>query len=271
MIINILSFSCPLLLAATGALFSEYAGILALFLEGIITFSGFVTFAFTTFTHSLFLGIFSGCLVTVISVFVLSFTVEKFHADYFIAALGINLFFSSLVSLLSSLFFNTRGVLTSADFVFSVKSTEFFSIIVTFFLITAAIIFLKYTKKGIYFRITGSSSDILEVKGINPSVYRIFAWTISAFFAFFSGCILSIRISSFVPNLASGKGWMALAAIFLGRKHPVRIIIAVIIFCTADYFGVNIQNIFPKMPSSVVLSFPYIVALFLTVIPQKNA
>lgn len=270
MLVNLLSFSCPLLLAATGALFSEYAGILALFLEGIITFSGFLTYTFITLTHSLVLGLFLSCLVTVTSIFVLSLIVEKFHADYFISALGINLFFSSLVSLLSSFIFGTRGVLTSSDFVFSAKFSEFFSIFVSFFLILAAIVFLKYSKKGIYFRITGSSADILMVKGINPSVYRIFAWTISAFFAFFSGCMLTIRISSFVPNLASGKGWMALAAIFLGKKRPVRMVIAVIIFCAADYFGVHIQNFFPEMPSSVILSLPYVVALLITIIPHKN-
>ena len=41
-----ISFSCPLLLCSMGALFSDYAGILAIFLEGLICFSAYLMFFF---------------------------------------------------------------------------------------------------------------------------------------------------------------------------------------------------------------------------------
>ena len=47
LVINILSFSCPLLLCAMGALYSDYAGILAIFLEGLVSFSAYFMFYFT--------------------------------------------------------------------------------------------------------------------------------------------------------------------------------------------------------------------------------
>ena len=62
MILNFLSFSCPLLLASTGALFSEYTGTLALFLEGFISFSGFLTFYFTVLTGSVAAGLSLGMM-----------------------------------------------------------------------------------------------------------------------------------------------------------------------------------------------------------------
>lgn len=263
---DIISFSCPLLLASIGALFSEYAGILALFLDGLISFSGFLTFMFTTLTGSIFWGILLGCASVVTITFCFSFIVEKTHANQFIAAIGMNLFFSSIVSLFSSLIFSTRGVLTSNAFQFPITQIKIFSLIVTGILVGVSIYFLAFTQKGIYFRITGSDSDVLTVKGINPGIYRIGAWTISAFFAFFAGCILSLRISSYVPNLASGKGWMALAAVFLGRKKIWKICLCVIIFCTADYFGVNIQNYISGIPSSLLLSLPYLTVLLLTLL-----
>ena len=264
MILNFLSFSCPLLLASTGALFSEYTGTLALFMEGFISFSGFLTFYFTVLTGSVAAGLSLGMMTGLLLVLLLAWITEKFHANQFIAALGMNLFFSSIISCISSFAFNTRGVLTSPAFVFDVTNIEIISIIITAVLIAAAICLLIFTQPGIYFRITGSSSDVLKVKGVNPSSYRIAAWVVSAFFAFVSGSLLTLRVSSFVPNIASGKGWMALAAVFLGKKKPWKICLYVLLFCAGDFIAANIQNYIPAIPSSILLSFPYIIAILLS-------
>lgn len=266
MIFGMISFSCPLILAAAGALFSEYAGILALFLDGLISFSAFEMFAFTVLTGSPFLGIFLACLSSCLIVFTFAIIVEKTHADYFIASLGMNLIFSASVSLFSSLIFKTRGVLTSPKFVFSVTGVQIFAVTLTVILLATAICFLKYTQKGVYFRITGSDSHVLEVKGVTPGLYRVGAWVVTAFFAFFAGCLLSMKISSFVPNIASGKGWMALAAVYLGKRKILKMVIFILIFCAGDYFAAIIQNYIPAIPTSILLSFPYIIAIVLSCI-----
>ena len=59
---------------------------------------------------------------------------------------------------------------------------------------------------------------------------------------------------------------MALAAVFLGKKKPLRIVAAVIIFCLADLAGANIQNYLPGLPSSFLLSLPYLVSLLLILV-----
>jgi len=269
MILELISFSCPLILAAAGALFSEYAGILALFLDGLISLSGFTVFAFTTLTGSIFWGILLGCLTILFIIFIFAVIVEKSHADYFIASLGMNIIFSSAVSLFSSIFFKTRGVLTSPAFLFPVINIKIFSIVLTSIFLLAAILFLKYTQKGIYFRITGSDSHVLQVRGVNPGLYRIASWLVAAFFAFFAGCLLSMRISSYVPNLASSKGWMALAAVYLGKKKVVKMIIFLLIFCLADFFAANIQNYIAAIPSSILLAFPYFIVILITTIDKK--
>ena len=110
--IELLAFSCPLLLAATGTLFSEYTGCLALFLDSAITLSGFLTYTFTVLTGSVTLGIILSCLTTTVLSLLFAWIVEKTKAERFIAAIAINLLYGALVSLLSSLIFKTRGVLT---------------------------------------------------------------------------------------------------------------------------------------------------------------
>lgn len=270
MILDIISFSCPLILCSLGALFSEYTGSLALFLDGLISFSGFLTFFFCVYTKSLILG-------TILSVFTCTllttgfcFIIEKMKANRFIAAIALNLLFSALVSLLSYLFFDTRGVLTNEVFSPSQSSIKIITIIISIILILCSFIFVKYSTLGLYIRITGSDSDVLISKGINPIYMRILAWSIAAFLSSFSGSFLVLKLSSFVPNISSGRGWMALATVFLGKKRISKITLCVIIFCASDYFGVNIQNYFPTIPNSILLSFPYLIVLILSLLPSNS-
>ena len=266
--IEIIAFSCPLLLAAAGALFSEYAGCLALFLDSAITLSGFLTYTFTIVTGSAPMGIILSCISTTALSLLFALIVEKTKAERFIAAIAINLLFGALVSFLSSLVFKTRGVLTDPQFVFKTSQINILSILITAVVITFAIIFLTRTQKGIYFRITGSDPDVLLVRGVNPEVYRILSWGIAGFAAALSGSIMILRISSFVPNLASGKGWLALAAVFTGRRKLWKIALFVIIFCVVEYGAVLIQNYIPAIPSSVILALPYLVSLIIVVISK---
>ena len=131
---------------------------------------------------------------------------------------------------------------------------------------------LKTSKIGLYIRITGTNPDVLQAKGVNVALLRIASWSIAAFFASLTGIILSLRLSSFVPNIASGIGWTALAAVFLGKKNTATVIVAVCIFAIAQYGANNLQNIstLQAIPSFILLALPYFTALFLILIaPQK--
>lgn len=260
-LLNIFSYSCPLLLAACGALFSEYAGSLALFLEGLISFSSYLTFFFIHITGSVILGITISIITSTLSVFVFALFLSKTKANTFIASIGMNLIFTAATSFFSNISFGTRGVLTSENIDFPVISIQIFSVIITIILLIFTFLFLTKTQKGIYFRVTGTNEDVLISKGISVELYKIFAWVICSFFACWAGILLTLRISSFVPNISSGKGWMALAAVFLGRKKIWKIGLFTLIFCIGDYLSISIQNYIPKIPSSLLLSLPYIIVL----------
>ncbi len=270
--LNFLGFSCPLILAAAGALFSEYAGCLALFMDGLISFAGFLTYSFTVTTGSVILGTLLCAFVCVALCVMFAFIIEKSKANAFIGAIALNLLFGSFTSLFSWLGFGTRGVLTSKDFSFTLGAANTTAIMITILLTAGAIVYLKKAKGGIYFRITGTNPDVLLVRGVTPGIYRIASWGIAALFACFAGSFLAIRISSFVPNLASGKGWLALAAVFMGKRRLPLIALYALIFCAVDFGAVYIQNYISNIPSSVVLSLPYIVSLLLVVVrPSKDS
>ena len=259
----LLSYACPLILCSLGALFSEYAGCLALFLDGLVSFSAFLFYTFTVTTGSAPFGALLACLSAVLLTLAFSEAVERGGANRFIAAIALNLLFGALSSCLSSVIFNTRGVLAAEAFRFSVATARATAICWTAVMVAMAVVFLKYGRAGLYIRIAGSDADVLKAKGVNPGLIRTLSWSLASLYGSAAGILLAMRLSSFVPNISSGRGWMALAAVFLGKKKPLRIVAAVLIFCLADIFSANIQNYISGIPSSFLISLPYLVSLLL--------
>lgn len=263
----------PLLLVTTGALASEYAGRMACFLDGIINLGAFLCFTFTVLTGNAFAGSVLSVLCCCFIVFILEKLIVHVKADIFLCSLAMNIFFTALTSFLSYIFFNTRSVLNSPLFEYSTAATRPVTAIFCA-IITAVILYcLYFTKHGLCIRISGSDSDVLEAKGICSAKYKSLAWIIAALSGSFCGCTLVLRLSSFIPSIASGRGWIALAAVFLGKKNPLTIIIAVLVFSAAEVCSSFIQNIsaLSTIPSSLLLALPYIVTLVMVLIlPKKN-
>lgn len=262
-IISLLAYSCPLILCSLGALFSEYAGCLALFLDGLVSFSAFLFYAFTLASGSPLVAALLACLTAVVLTLGFSAVVELGKANRFIAAIAMNLLFGALPSCLSWLLYGTRGVLADQAFKFSAGSGRATAVCLTTVFVAMAVIFLRYGRLGLYVRIAGSDADVLKAKGVNPGKIRSLSWCLASLYGSLAGCLLALRLSSFVPNISSGRGWMALAAVFLGKKKPLRIVAAVLIFCLADIFSANIQNYVQGIPSSFLISLPYLVSLLL--------
>ena len=87
-LLSALAYSCPLILCSLGALFSEYAGCLALFMDGLVSFAAFLNYAFTVWSGSAVVGVLASCLLSVGITLGLSAVVEKFRANRFIAAIA---------------------------------------------------------------------------------------------------------------------------------------------------------------------------------------
>ncbi len=263
--LSILSQVFPLFLITLTALISEYAGRLALFIEGLLNLSAFLCYTFTVLLHNPFAGIILSMVLCTLLVFILERISNYLKANIFITALAFNIFFLALTSFLSSKIFNTRGVLYSNVFSFSPQTIEIIEICISLILCAALILLLKTTSIGLKLKITGSNPEVLHSRGISVSFYKSLSWIIVALASSFCGSFLSFKLSSFVPMCSGGRGWLCLAAVFLGCKKTNKTFIAVLIFSVIQFLSTNIQNIavFKNLPSGLLLSFPYIISLCL--------
>lgn len=264
MIFDLLKTATPLLLASIGALASEMAGIMAVFADGFINLGGFIFYVALYYTGSSFVScVVSGSFCTFIALLA-AWTTNYLKANPFLTGLALNVSVSGIITLTSVVLFETRGVLSFEQVMLSSLENNIlifvsYGIAVLFFAI------LSLTKTGLYLGVAGTSPDVLSVRGINPLKYKIAGWGIAGFLSALAGCLLVAKLSAFVPNISSGRGWLALAAVFLGKKRLPGTVVAVVVFSVAEYAANNIQRIpfFSDLPSALLLILPYAFTLVL--------
>lgn len=270
LISSILKISAPLLFAVLGALITEYSGALAVFMEGAIIISAFLCTLFTILTGSKLLGFLIAAMVTSSILFIVSWFTCKTKSNPFLTGFSLNLFAAGFVPWASNLFLSKSGIIAFEEFI----NTQHFIPVNNFFPFIAAIcfsvllfLFLQFTPAGIALKYSGEAPNVLIARGETPEKYKIFSWTIAGFFASCAGAVLVFRLASYTANISAGRGWTALAAVFLGNKNPFFCVLAVLLFSSAEY-AVTIMQGTLKIPSGVLLSFPYIIALILFVFSQ---
>ena len=271
MILGLAASSCSLFLIAAGALYSEYAGRLALFLDAVINLSAFLFFTLFSVTGNTIFAFFAAVVISSMIVYASALIIEFLKADPFVAAIALSLIIEGTITAISVNIFGTRGVLISEKFIFPRADVRLTAAVVCAALSAFLIIFLKTSVKGLYFRIAGTDSAVLEARGINSASYKCAAWLVSAFCASSAGCFYAAEISSFVPNIAGGRGWIALVLVFLGRKKPLYIAAAALFFAAAECFASYLPNTLPNIPPALLISLPYLAALaVISVLPGER-
>lgn len=252
--------AAPLLMATLGALVSERAGVLAVFMDGAITLSGFITITVIMTTGNPVAGFIVSAIVIMALLSALAWFSELTRANPFLVGLSVNFLSAGITSWLSSRIFGTRGVIALAETGFSWRLPGMLAVVAA---LCASILvwwMFKYTRFGLRLSATGPAPRFLTVRGSNPSRYRIASWAIAGFFAVCAGFILSVNLGAYVPNLSAGRGWTALAAVYLAYRKPLPCIAAVLVFSTAEYSTTILQGT-ALVPAGIILGLPYALAL----------
>ncbi|GBU28363.1 hypothetical protein R84B8_01921 [Treponema sp. R8-4-B8] len=265
-----LNLMIPIFFAAFGGLFPALAGTLNIALEGLLLSGAFCSLAVFHFSGSITAAILSAILTATILSALHSLAVFKLRADLFISGLAINLFSSGLCVILSDKLFGTKGVITIKN---SSGLLMLYASLGIILLVISHIAIYK-TPFGYRLRACEKSADSLVSLGIKPVFYQTAAFLICGFFCGIGGSFLSLNLGAFVPGMSAGKGWIALAVIFLGVKKPAGLLAAAFVFALAECFS-NYAQGFWNIPAGFILAFPYICTLIamiaVSVIPYKKA
>jgi len=265
----------PTVFAALGGLLTELTGMLNIALEGLMLLGAFASFAVTAASHSLLAGIAGGVLASSLAAALFGLVAIKGKANEFIAGLATNLLASGLVVLLSAKLFGTKGVvsfslpplprleipaLASVPFVGAVLLGH--DVLVYASVLSAAAVWLLVAKTpfGMRLRASGSGPGAMAALGLKPEGYRFAAVVASGVGCGLAGASLSLGLSAYVPNISSGRGWIALVAIYLGGRNSFGVLAACFVFAAAESYS-NYAQGFLHASSEFILALPYLVAL----------
>ncbi len=280
-LVDFFATCAPLLLACYGATITEYAGVMAVYIEGLMNLGGFLSFAFSVLFKNPYLGVFASLIVSGIFIYFISVFTEATKSNAFLIGLGINLLSTGLITVFSQTFFHTRGVVafntvlnTSSPyyslFMNLPEYTKIQGTIITMLICIIIALEIHLTTFGLHIRISSKAPDALKAAGLNPAYYRKFSWILCGLLATLSGTFKVYRISSFVPNISSGLGWIALACVYLGRCNFLGVTIAAMFFSFAEIFAIYLQNISTIISPTVILAIPYLISLIaFIIIPDR--
>ena len=270
--------AAPLMMAGLGALLSDLSGALGIFIEGFMILGAFFSWIFAGWAGSVFWGSLLSAILAGLAGWALARFVRLSGANPFIAGLALNLAASGITLSLSAAWFGTKGVLQNSTIkipealiipfindipligkILSGQNPFTYTAWASAFIIAIA---LKRTVPGLRLRASGLSPGTSSERGIRPGLYLEGAWAIAAFLGALAGAALTFRVGAYAPGGISGRGWIALAAVYLGFRKPWGVVAAALIFSLAEYLGYGVQGL-GALPATALLGLPSALALLL--------
>jgi simple sugar transport system permease protein len=266
---GILNAAAPLALAGLGALLTELSGVLGIFIEGFMSLGAFFSWIIAVKTGSVFWGVLLSAVPSALGGFGLSRFTRRSGADPFIAALALNLAAPGITETLSTLWFGTKGVLRNPGIAIPgpVKVLPFLGPQPPFvwaalgFTVLAALL-IGRTRLGLRLRASGLPLEAALERGIRPERCRDGAWAAAAFLAALAGAALTFRVGAYTPGGVAGRGWIALAAVYLGFRRVWGTALAALAFSLAERAGLGVQGL-GALPPTALLGLPSALALVL--------
>lgn len=273
---NTVGIMTPFLLAATGGLFTELTGKLNIALEGLMLVGAFFSVVFASLTGSLFLGILLGLASALLLALIFGSISLYLKANILISGLATNLLAAGLTVVLSFQLFGSKGVirfeniprlpelkvplLQKIPLLGDLLAGHDLLVYLSWLCIILAAVVIYRTPFGLRIRATGLSAPTVNSLGLNPRSYQLKAILISGFTCGLAGAVLTLKLGAFVPNITSGRGWIALVAIYLGNRTPLGILIASFVFAFAESISNYAQGAI-NVPADFILAFPYIITV----------
>ena len=273
MLPSTLMMAAPILIAATGGMICERAGVVNIALEGLMGIGAMTAAAVHVLLENsisfsiplafLFAAVL-GCLFSLIHAFA-SITLR---ADQIISGTGINLLSNGMTLFFCQLLFRadrTQNYRIGMIAVRGIYPTAWIALA-----ILAAAAFMLYKRPwGLRLRAAGEHPQALASAGVNVLKIRYTAVLISGALAGIAGaCIVLTQDIQFTISSINGKGFIALAAVSFGRWLPLGILGSSFLFGFSSALAVNIINIerLRSLPSEFFSLLPYLITLLTLVV-----
>ncbi|MDO5049575.1 MAG: ABC transporter permease [Actinomycetaceae bacterium] len=272
-----LAFATPLVFGALSGVVNERSGIINIAIEGQLLFGAFMGAIVASIAGNPYLGLIGAPIAGALVGALLALFTINFRTDHIIVGVVLNMLVVGLTSFLFStvLKFNAEQlnsinrlpnlkipVLSDIPVIGPILFNQ--SLLVYIMFIT--VIVLQYmvfnSRWGLRMRACGEHPRAADTVGIRVNRTRWMNVLLGGALAGMGGAFFTIGQGlAFSKDMAAGNGFIALAAMILGRWNPKGAFGAALLFGFATNLGATMQAVGSDVPSEFLLMIPYIITI----------
>lgn len=260
----------PLTFAAMGGLVCERSGVINIGLEGLMLFGAFFAALGSDRTGSPVLGLLTGVLAAVALSSIHALNTQRLRIDHVVSGVAVNAIAFGGTAFLILPLFGQHGSTPEVP-----AMSQWVLIPVAMVLPVLAWVWLFRTRAGLRVLAVGNDPDKAAAMGLQPVRIRTGAVLMSGALAGLGGGFLSLAyVNQFSEAVTAGRGFIALAALVLGRWHPLGAFAAALGFGLFDAMQIRMQGV-PILgltaPSEFWSSLPYGLTIVALIVFAKRA
>ena len=270
-----ITMAVPLLLAALGELIAERAGVLNIGLEGMVLAGAFAALVVALPSGSTALGFACAVAVGAALGLLLALFVAHWNANQVVAGTALNLLAAGLTGVAYRAVFGVTGAALTiagapalpipllADLpVIGPLFNQTLLGYLAFALVPGVAWGLARTLPGLRLRMVGENPYAAETQGVAVRRTRVLALVACGVLAAAGGAFLSLAYANtFVEGMSAGRGFIALAIVIVGRRHPLGVLLAALFFGFATALQFHFQALGLDVPFQFFLMLPYVLTL----------
>jgi len=279
-LISVMIAATPLVLAATGELVAERAGVLNLGVEGMMVIGALAAFAVLIKTGSLLAAILAASaagvgLAALFGLLTLSLSANQVAAGLALTMFGLGL--SALcgqgLSGLTAPPFPRLAIahLSDLPWLGKVLFAQDGLIYLSLALAAAVALVLERTRVGLILRAIGENPDAAHAIGHPVIAYRYGATLFGGALAGLGGAYLSlVQTPLWAERMTAGRGWIALALVVFAAWRPWRVLGGAYLFGAVTILQLHSQALGIKIDAQVLSMLPYLVTVLVLVIISRD-
>ena len=270
-----LRLAMPLVLAATGELVSERAGVLNMSVEGMMLTGAFAGALTSWASGSPMLGLLVGVLAVLPVALLQAWLSNTLGANQIVTGIGINILMLGITTTAYRAILGSRSrteipglgkwsppilgdIPVFGDAIFHQTWLLYAALVLV--VVTAWV--MRQTALGLAVHAAGAEPRAADKSGVSVKRIRYGAVLFTGAMSGLAGCYLSIGdIHTFTEGMTNGAGYLALAAVIFGNWKVGRTVLACLFFGAATALQFQLPAMGVNVPNALLIMLPYLMAL----------
>jgi general nucleoside transport system permease protein len=268
--------SIPLILGALAGCLCERSGVINIAIEGQLLFGAFTAAIVASAFGGLWVGLVAGSLAGGLVGVLLAVFAISFLMDQIVLGVVLNVLALGMTDYLYDRLMSTNPNYNTGNTFAAIKipglsqipiiGPIFFDSNVFLYITYIAIIVIQvalfHTRWGLRVRAVGEHPTAADTVGIRVLWTRYRNVILGGLVAGIGGAYLTIgSVGSFIPDISSGFGYIALAALIFGRWTPLGALAAALLFGFCEEMALVLPTVNPVLPAPIMNMAPYVATI----------